>query len=197
MSSSPTSPDPVLHLLAGPNGSGKSTFAERILQPATHLRFINADLIAASRWPGDEEAHAYEASDLAAAERDRLLRSRTSFITETVFSHDSKVDLVRIATDLGYRVQLHVMLLPVDTAIGRVEHRVRRGGHTVPEQKVRERYQRLWSLITEARGIADRTYYYDNTVAATPFRRVATYENGALVGEAAWPRWTPADVTGR
>ena len=32
---------------------------------------------------------------------------RTSFVTETVFSHPSKVDLVRAAAAAGYQVTLH------------------------------------------------------------------------------------------
>ena len=184
--------DPVLHLLAGSNGSGKSTFVERLLAPTTHLPFVNADLIAAERWPDSQPEHAYDASGFAAAERDRLMSTRTSFITETVFSHRSKVDLVRVANSLGYHVYLHVMLVPEDTGVGRVEHRVRRGGHSVPEEKNRSRYQRLWGLVAEARGFAERTRVYDNSSARHPYRLVATYERGVLVGEADWPAWTPA-----
>lgn len=77
---------PVLHLLAGPNGSGKSTYANDVLRPETRLEFVNVDVIAHQQWPGDEEAHAYDASRLAAERRRELMTSRTSFITETVFS---------------------------------------------------------------------------------------------------------------
>ena len=55
--------DPVLHVLAGPNGAGKTTFYQRVLAPVTHLRFVNADLIAAEVWPGDPVAHAYDAHE--------------------------------------------------------------------------------------------------------------------------------------
>ncbi len=155
---------------------------------------MNADVIASDRWPGDEEAHAYDASELAAAERARLLKARRSFITETVFSHDSKVELVVQATDLGYRVYLHVMVVPADTTVGRVAHRVGRGGHTVPEDKIRERYERVWALVVRARESAHRTYFYDNTRASDPFRLIATYDEGNLVGAASWPSWTPAPL---
>ncbi|MFL6062892.1 MAG: AAA family ATPase [Marmoricola sp.] len=189
------SPDPVLHLLAGPNGSGKSTFVARVLEPVTHLPFVNADVIAAERWPGEEEVHAYEASRLAAEERARLFARHRSFITETVFSHPSKVDLVRAATGSGYRVYLHVILVPEEVTLGRVADRVRRGGHTVPDDKIRERYERLWPLVVQARAIAGRTYFYDNSLAARPFRLIATYEHGALVGPTSWPRWAPIALT--
>lgn len=183
---------PVLHLLAGPNGSGKSTLVERVLSPSRPgLVFVNADLIASQRWPGEESAHAYEASRAAAAERDRLLGERVSFITETVFSHPSKVGLIKQAVDLGYLVHLHVVLVPEDLTVVRVSERVRRGGHTVPEEKIRARYQRLWPLIVHAARLADRTIIYDNTSAATPFREVASLRQGRIEGMRQWPSWTP------
>ncbi|MEI2774610.1 MAG: zeta toxin family protein [Tetrasphaera sp.] len=104
---------PVLHLLAGPNGAGKSTLATRVLLPRTHLPFVNADILAA-RWPGEEVEHAYEAAELAAEQRDQLLAQRASFIAATVFSHPSKVDLVRRARVAGYLVHLQVVMVPVE-----------------------------------------------------------------------------------
>jgi predicted ABC-type ATPase len=191
-----TSADPVLHLLAGPNGSGKSTYAMRVLQPTTHLPFINADVIAATRWPEAQLEHAYQASRAAADERTELMNARASFITETVFSHASKVDLVAAAASRGYLVYLHVMLVPLEVTIGRVARRVDQGGHAVPEEKIRERYARLWGLVVEARPHAHRTTFYDNSRARTPYRVVATYEDGRLLGEASWPSWTPPALSG-
>jgi len=186
---------PVLHVLAGPNGSGKSTFVARVLQPVTHLPFVNADEIAAERWPGEELEHAYQASRAAAELRRRMLARGESFITETVFSHHSKVALVTQAVALGYLVNLHVMLVPADLAVARVAERVRRGGHQVPEEKIRERYARLLKLIVDARALADRSTFYDNSRAKVPFRVVATFERGRPVGEADWPAWTPTVLT--
>ena len=83
-----------MHVLAGPNGSGKSTFVHDVLGPTTRLGFINADEIAKRLWPGEEERHAYEAAAAAAQERSDAIDRRESFITETVFSHPSKLDLL-------------------------------------------------------------------------------------------------------
>ena len=187
---------PVLHLLAGPNGSGKSTFVDRHLAPATHLPFVNADVIAARTWPGDEVAHAYEASRLSADERRRLLGVRASFMTETVFSHESKVDLVRWAVDLGYLVTLHVVLVPVELSLARVADRVARGGHAVPEEKVRARHARLWPLVARAATQSDRAMFYDNTRATSPFRQVAELDHGAPVGLPDWPVWAAPELVG-
>lgn len=182
---------PVLHLLAGPNGSGKSTFVDRVLTPAARLPFVNAHLIAAERWPEATVEHAYDAARAAADERRRLMAARTSFITETVFSHPSKTDLVAQAVRLGYVVHLHVMLVPAELSVRRVTERVRRGGHEVPEAKIRERYARIWPLVVEARSTADRTTFYNNSVARTPFVVVAAYEHGRAIGTPTWPRWAP------
>ena len=182
---------PVLHVLAGPNGAGKTTFYERVLGPATGLEFINADLIAASRWPDDRVARSYEAAQIASALRAERLRDQRSFITETVFSHESKVALLADAKQAGYTVMLHVVLVPADLAVVRVASRVAQGGHHVPEDKIRERFVRLFPLLVMARGIADETSVYDNTRAAHPFQLLAAYNTGHLIDPATWPDWVP------
>lgn len=187
---------PTLHLLAGPNGAGKSTLVTWVLRPATHLPFVNADLIAAERWPDAQIEHAYDASKAAEAQRQRLMQDGASFITETVFSHPSKVALVGQAVALGYLVHLHVVLIPVDLAVHRVAERVRRGGHDVPEVKIRQRYARVWRLVATAKDTADRADFYDNSRAASPFRLVAAYERGRPVGDRSWPTWTPSVLIG-
>jgi predicted ABC-type ATPase len=186
--------DPVLHLLAGPNGAGKSTLFQAVIGPATQLEFVNADVIAAERWPGDPATHAYDAAQVAAVRRSELIERHTSFVTETVFSHDSKLELVRAATAARYLVTLHVVLVTEDLAVARVAHRVDGGGHDVPEAKVRERYRRLWPLVAQAIDLADSAVVYDNTNASRPFRVVAAFERGIAISEPDWPRWTPADL---
>jgi predicted ABC-type ATPase len=186
--------DPVLHVIAGPNGAGKSTLYDRVIGPVTKLELVNADVIAARDWPDDAAAHAYDALRLAAERRDELLAARTSFVTETVFSHESKVDLVKAAVEAGYLVTLHVVLVPEDLAVARVANRVENDGHDVPEEKVRSRYARLWSLVAEAIELVDEATVYDNSSASEPFRVVASFERGVAVSKPAWPRWTPKEL---
>jgi predicted ABC-type ATPase len=86
------------------------------------------------------------------------------------------------------------MLIPEDVAVARVAYRVHAGGHTVPPDKIRERYRRVWGLIVDARAIAHRATFYDNA-RSKPFRHVAVYERGHPVGTPAWPTWTPEVLT--
>lgn len=185
---------PLLHLLAGPNGAGKSSYVRDVLMPATGLPFINADEIAADRWPMAQLENAYEAAQIAEAQRRDRIAAGESFISETVFSHPSKVQLVADAADAGYLVHLHVIIVPVELTVQRVRERVRRGGHAVPEEKIRERYARLWNHIAAATRIADVTEVLDNSSARAPFRLCARYEHGRQVGVATWPAWTPAGL---
>lgn len=187
-------PSPVLHLIVGPNGAGKTTFYEEILRPATGLPFINADLIARQRWPSDESAHAYEAAREAAELRRSAIEDRRSFVTETVFSHPSKLDLLRTAGVAGYRRYLYVILIPEELAVQRVGVRVEIGGHDVPEDKIRSRFRRLWQLVRQAIALADEAEVRDNSRAKTAFRLVARYHGGALIGSAEWPPWTPPEL---
>lgn len=186
--------DPVLYVIAGPDGAGKTTFYVKVLGPVTRLAFVNAGLIAADRWPDAQAEHAYDAARLAADDRAQRIAARESFATETVFSHESKVTLLREAEQAGYRVVLHIVLIPEELAVARVMDRVANGGHDVPEDKVRTRFDRLWRHLRDGIAVVDEAYVYDNTKAAEPFRRVASFINGQVVGSPQWPAWTPEDL---
>lgn len=187
--------DPVLHLLGGPNGSGKSTLWTYVLEPELHLECVNADAFAAEHWPEDPGSHAYEAAEMAATRREALVAARRSFATETVFSHESKVEFVTAAVEAGYLVTVHVLAVPEDIAVDRVDNRVENGGHAVPENKIRRRYGRLWGHVADAISLVERCRVYDNTLAATPFRLVAEFERGTLLWSD-WPVWMPEELSG-
>jgi predicted ABC-type ATPase len=185
-----------LDLVVGPNGAGKSTFVRKTLAPVlpAGTPFVNADEIAARRWPNEQQEKSYEAARVAAATRESLIGAGQSFMTETVFSHPSKLDLVDAAHAAGYTVVLHVLLVPEDLSVARVAFRVQAGGHFVPETKVRERYRRLWRLVAAAMARADSATVYDNSRIAGP-RIVAQLAAGVSVGAVRWPAWTPVELS--
>jgi len=180
-----------LDLVVGPNGAGKSTFVELTLAPLLPgSGFVNADEIARQRWPDDPLSHAYEAARVAAETRAKLIELGASFLAETVFSHPTKLELIDAAHTADYTIVAHVLLIPEELAVERVHHRVSAGGHHVPEDKIRERYQRLWGLVAAAITRCDSTTVYDNSGLRGP-RIVAQLNDGFLVGSPAWPAWTP------
>jgi predicted ABC-type ATPase len=180
-----------LDLVVGPNGAGKSTFIAFTLAPLLPGSVVvNADEIARQRWPEDPASHAYDAARVAADTRTKLIELARSFIAETVFSHPSKLDLIRAAHGGGFTVALHALLVPEDLAVERVRHRVWAGGNDVPEAKVRQRYRRLWALVAGAIALSDITTVYDNSRLRGP-RTVAQLTGGDLVGSPDWPAWAP------
>lgn len=186
-----------LDLAVGPNGAGKSTFVELILAPRVPgATFVNADVIAAQRWPEDTQRHSYEAARIAESTRARLIALGEPFIAETVFSHASKLDLLDAASTAGFTVVVHVLLIPEALAVLRVEHRVASGGHAVPEDKIRQRYQRLWPLVATAIERADTAQVWDNSRYDGP-TEVALFSQGIVVGACSWPTWTPVALSTR
>lgn len=186
-----------LDLVVGPNGAGKSTFVALTLASLLPGSvFVNADEIARARWPNDAAAKSYEAAKIAADTRAALIARGRSFIAETVFSHPSKLELIKSARTAEYVVALHVVLIPEDLAVQRVKYRVRAGGQAVPEEKVRERFRRLWHKVADAIDRCDLTTVYDNSLRSGP-RIVAKLDGGLRTGDPMWPDWTPEILTAR
>jgi len=186
-----------LDLVIGPNGAGKSTFVALTLAPLLPGSvFVNADEIARQRWPDDPAHHSYAAANIAADTRVALIEAGESFIAETVFSHPSKLELIAAAQAAGYTVVVHAVLIPEELAVQRVAHRVRAGGHNVPENKIRSRHQRLGPLMAAAIATADSASVYDNSSISGP-RILSQFTAGFLIGAAGWPDWTPAALATR
>ncbi len=179
-----------LDLLVGPNGAGKTTlFRHAIHVQRPGLPFVNADVIAAQRWPDDPSGNAYEAARIADQTRRQLVEARIDFAAETVFSHPSKVEFVELAAAAGYDIVLHVVMIPLEMSVARVERRAAAGGHTVPHAKLAPRYTRLWPLIAQAVPRCHRAVFYDNTTDR--IRIAATFERGVPTEPPTWPPWCP------
>ncbi|QNG20598.1 AAA family ATPase [Rhodococcus triatomae] len=185
---------PRLDLVVGCNGAGKSSLIREVLLPRLPgSLYVNADDIAQRRWPDDAENRSYDAARIAERTRDALIVAGKPFIAETVFSHPSKLELVENAHRQGFRVVLHVVVVPEELAVHRVRLRRQSGGHAVPEQKIRARYQRVWPLAAEAITRCEQAYLYDNS--RRRMRRVARFVEGIEVTDHARPAWFPAALS--
>jgi len=156
---------PVCFIIAGPNGAGKTTFAREFLpREAECLLFVNADLIAAGLSPfvpGDADIRA---GRLMLKEIASHVRRRESFAFETTLSGRRYAALIPEWQRIGYEVVLIFLRLPkVEIAIERVKERVRQGGHDVPEEVIRRRYDTGWSNFSHLyKRLVDHWFLYDN-----------------------------------
>ena len=129
-------------IIAGPNGAGKTTFAQAFLpREAECPDFINADLIARGLSPFAPEKAALRAGKLMLEEIARRVAAGRSFAFETTLSGRNYARHIPRWRELGYHVKLMFLSLPsADLAIARVAARVRQGGHDVPVDVIRRRF---------------------------------------------------------
>lgn len=158
-------PQPKIIIIAGPNGAGKTTFAREFLPlEADCPLFVNADLIAAGLAPFAPETAALQAGRLMLQELERHTHARHSFAFETTLSGKGYLRQIRAWQSLGYRVKLMFLRLDsADEALARVALRVRQGGHHIPEDVVRRRFDAgLHNFMHHYAAVVDAWALYDN-----------------------------------
>lgn len=134
---------PVVYVPAGPNGAGKTTFANEFLPGFVECReFLNADFIAAGLSPFAPETQNFRAGRLLLERFNELVDAKQTLAFETTLSGRIYLRKLREIREAGYRVGMFFLWLPsADLAVFRVKNRVRLGGHHVPENVIRRRYE--------------------------------------------------------
>lgn len=152
---------PEIMVFAGPNGSGKSTITR---MAKTVGEYINADDIKRTTLCTDLEA-AIKAEEL----REYMIAKNKDFTFETVLSTDRNLLMLKKAKEQGYFIRgIYVLTADVNINVARVNVREALGGHGVPEDKIRKRYDKALQLIAELVDVCDILHIYDNT--KEPFR---------------------------
>jgi predicted ABC-type ATPase len=158
---------PEIIIIAGPNGAGKTTFASEY-PPARQKRllFVNADEI------GRELAGqglSQRQMDMRAArvmlERiDDLADAGAGFMFETTLATLIYTQKIPRWRAFGYSVSLIYLRLPsVEVSIVRVRRRVEAGGHSIPEETIRRRFDKSVRLFESAyKTIVDEWYVWDS-----------------------------------
>ena len=166
-----------LYIIAGCNGAGKTTASFTILPEIWHCKeFVNADEIARGLSPFNPESVAMQAGRIMLERVDELLEQGQNFSIETTLATRSYVQLVKRAQTLGYTVSLLFFWLnSPEVAIQRVAKRVSEGGHNIPTDVIRRRYQLgLSNFFNLYKDVVDTWTLVDN--ASNPRQVVATDE---------------------
>jgi predicted ABC-type ATPase len=167
---------PRLIVLAGPNGAGKSTAAPVVLAEALRVQeFVNADVIARGLSAFHPERAAWQAGRIMLERLRDLAAQRVTFAFETTLAGRNHAAWMADLRRTGYLFHLvFVWLSSPELAISRVRERVRLGGHDVPEETIRRRYQAgLRNFFQLYWQLADQWRFYDNSNPAG-LRLVAT-----------------------
>lgn len=175
---------PELIVIAGPNGSGKTTVTRQFLHHewSDGVVYINPDQVAKEifgDWNSQESV--LKAANYCAEWRERCLKQKTSFVFETVFSAEDKIDFILRAKAAGFFIRIFFISTESPTInAARIANRVMAGGHSVPIDKIITRYYKsIFNCETIADKV-DRLYLYDNSIDGRIARPLFRLTDGVL-----------------
>ena len=174
---------PNVFVIAGPNGAGKSTAAPRFIGARLGIaEFVNADVIAAGLSAFAPDSVALAAGRVMLKRLHELASQERDFAFETTLASRSYAPwLALLRRERRYSFHLAYLWLPsAEMAISRVAGRIRGGGHAVPPDDIRRRYQRgLANFFSLYSPIADSWEMHDN--ASLRARLIAAREGGGPI----------------
>jgi predicted ABC-type ATPase len=192
-----------IYVLAGTNGAGKSSIGGAMIR-ASGADYFNPDEAAREILAANPGASITEANSAAWFEGKRLLAraiaERGNFAFETSLGGATITRLLTEAMASGIDVHIwYVALATPDMHVARVQARVARGGHDIPERDIRRRYDASRkNLIELLPGLASLRVY-DNSIEADVGKGVAPHpqlllhmEHGRIVAHcelASAPEW--------
>ncbi|MDE6257660.1 MAG: zeta toxin family protein [Muribaculaceae bacterium] len=159
---------PELIVIAGPNGSGKTTITQQFLHHewSEGIEYINPDQVAKDTfgdWNSQESV--LKAANYCEEWRERCLKDKVSFVFETVFSADDKIDFILRAKEAGFFVRIFFIATKHPSInASRIANRVLEGGHDVPITKIISRYFKSIMNCEIIADKVDRLYVYDNSI---------------------------------
>jgi predicted ABC-type ATPase len=156
---------PNVVIIAGPNGAGKSTLSESLLKGTLGIRhYVNADTLARGLSAFNFDEMALKAGKIMLEHLHDLAEDRTNFAFETTLASRTFAPWIAELKKTGYRFHLFFVWVPsADVSISRVRGRVLLGGHGIPQDTIRRRYQRgLENFFRLYQPIADGWQIYDN-----------------------------------
>jgi predicted ABC-type ATPase len=199
---------PRLYVLAGTNGAGKSSIAGAMLL-RQRVEYFNPDeaarrILAAN--PGISQTQANSAAWHGGKRLlERAIAERLDFAFETTLGGRTITDLLERAASRGFEVRIwYVGLKGPELHLARVRARVAKGGHDIPEPRIRERYDASRLNLIRLLPSLSELWVYDNSKDADPDAGVAPeprlvlhVRHGAVVGPrdlALTPEWAKAIV---
>ena len=169
--SPPSADQPVFLIIAGPNASGKSSVYRNtdFGWEGRSVWIVNPDLLTARI--REIEDLPIDAANLAAVKRieswlDASIDVHKSVGVETVLSTDKYRRLVTMAKVHSFSIWLiYVVLDSVERNVERARIREKKGGHSVPEEKIRARHEKSLAQMPWFLEQADRAWIFDNSAS--------------------------------
>lgn len=162
-------------IVAGVNGAGKSSLTGVLRTEITNLgKIVDVDKIIA-KCGGNVIEGGKKSIELI----DDCLEKEVCFTQETTLSGHRVLNTVKRAIEKGYYVRLYyVGLNTVEESLVRIENRVKKGGHNIPDADVLRRFGKRFEDLMAVLQYCDEATFYDNE---NGFVAVAEYRNGDIL----------------
>ena len=173
---------PRLYIISGCNGAGKTTASYSLLPEMLNCsEFVNSDEFAKGLSPFDPSKASIQASRFMLMKIRYLLKRQQDFAVETTLATRTLLKIVKQAQAAGYTVTLlYFWLRSPELAIERVKARVEAGGHNIPEETIRRRYQvGIYYFFNYYAPVCERWILADNS--QIPFRVIAEGSKDELI----------------
>lgn len=156
---------PTLTIYAGVNGSGKTSLYGIIKDSTPKQTRVNIDeIIQELNMDSNSQASLVKAGKVALHIINDCLENNVSFNWESTIITSTHLKIMKKAKQKGYNVNLlFVSVKDVNTALGRIEHRVKNGGHSVPQKDVEYRFANQFKNISQCLKYVDKALFFDNT----------------------------------
>jgi predicted ABC-type ATPase len=163
---------PRIYVLAGVNGAGKSSIGGAAFR-SHGIDYYNPDEAARELRESHPEQTSTEANALAWQQGremlERAIRERFDFVFETTLGGNTIPRLLGEAAKSGIEIFVwYVGLKSPELHVERVAARVRRGGHPIPEETIRQRYDRSRLNLVQLLPSLTALRVYDNSAPAEP-----------------------------
>jgi predicted ABC-type ATPase len=153
-----------LTFIAGANGSGKTTLT-RWNALFKEIPLLDPDAIANALQAMTSLPPIAAARQVLKSAAEHLKKSE-SFAIETTLSGRNYLQMMMGARARGFEVRLvYIGTESVEINLARIRNRVLAGGHDVPENDVRRRYQRSLENLPIAIKRADDSILFDNSTS--------------------------------
>ena len=140
-------------MVGGPNGSGKTTLALEYAAE-TGFQYLGADAIASEIDPDQPSSAQVAAGRQFIKSVDDRIANSISIVVESTLSGLTMRNVIAEAKSRKYIVSVAFLFVEsADVCVARVDERVRKGGHLVPEADIRRRFPRaivnFWTIYRE------------------------------------------------
>ena len=161
-----------IYVLAGVNGAGKSTIGGAAFR-AFGADYYNPDEVARKLITSNRGLQQTEANSRAwragLAMLERAIAGRLDFAFETTLGASTIPRMLAQAAAQGIEVRIwYAGLATAALHIARVRARVARGGHAIPEQAIRRRFEHSRLNLIQLMPVLTALRVYDNSAEADP-----------------------------